>query len=78
MFVFPDQRFRRPNLAVVQAIILRQFDLRLKPEFRFPAGVVHMDVEPGLFAREEKEPESVLAKDCRAQGLFFQHLTSIR
>jgi hypothetical protein len=30
--VFPDQRFRRPNLAVVQPVILRQFNLRLKPE----------------------------------------------
>ena len=61
--MFPDQRFGRPNLAVVQAVILRQFNLRLKPELRFPARVVHMDVEPGLLAREEKEPESVLAKE---------------
>jgi len=34
--VFPDQRFRRSNLAVVQAIILRQLNLRLKPEFASP------------------------------------------
>jgi hypothetical protein len=32
--VFPDQRFGRPDLAVAQAVILRQFDLRLKPERR--------------------------------------------
>jgi len=70
MFVFPDQCFGRPNLAVVQPIILRQFNLRLKPEFRFPVGVVHVHVEPGLLSREEKEPESVLAKNCRAHGLF--------
>jgi hypothetical protein len=33
--------------------------------------VVHVDVKAGFLAREEKEPESVLAKDCRAQGLLF-------
>ena len=75
--MFPDQSLGRPNLAVVQAVILRQFDLRLKPEFRFPVRVMNVHVEPGLLAREEKEPESVLAKDCRAQGLFFRHLTVI-
>jgi hypothetical protein len=50
MFVFPDQRFRRPNLAVVQPVILRQFNSRLKPEFRFPVRVMHMHAEPGLLA----------------------------
>jgi hypothetical protein len=72
MFVFPDQCFDRPNLAVVQAVILRQFNLRLKPEFGFPISVMDMYVEAGFLAREEKEPESTLAKDCRAQGLFFR------
>jgi hypothetical protein len=71
IFVFPDQSLGRPNLAVVQAVILRQFNLRLKPELRFPVRVVHVDVKAGFLAREEKEPESVLAKDCRAQGLLF-------
>jgi hypothetical protein len=28
---------------------------------------VHVDVKPGLLAREEKEPEAVFAEDCRAQ-----------
>jgi hypothetical protein len=73
--VFSDQILGRPNLAVVQPIILRQFDLRLKAEFRFPVGVVYVHVEPGLLSREEKEPESILAKDCRTQDLFFRHLT---
>jgi len=75
IFVVSEQSLGRPNLAVVQPVILRQFDLRLKPEFRFPVGVVHVHVEPGLLSREEKEPESILAKDCRTQGLFFRHLT---
>jgi hypothetical protein len=38
MFVFPDQRFGRPNLAVVQPVILRQFDLWLKPDFASPSA----------------------------------------
>jgi hypothetical protein len=71
MFVFPDQSLGRPNLAVVQAVILRQFNLRAKPELRFAVGVVHVDVKPGFLAREEKEPESILAKDRRAHGLIF-------
>ena len=69
--MFPDQRFGRPNLAVVQPVILRQFDLWLKPEFRFAICVMHVHVEPGFLARKEKEPESVFAKDRRAQGLLF-------
>ena len=72
---FPDQSLGRPNLTVVQAVILRQFNLRLKPELRFPVSMMHMHVKPGFLAREEKEPESVLAKDRRAQGLFFRQLT---
>jgi len=70
MFVFPDQCFGRPNLAVVQAVILRQFNRGLKPELRLPVGVMHMHMKPGFLAREEKEPESVFAKNCRAHGLF--------
>ena len=73
--MFPDQSLGRPNLTVVQAVILRQFDLRLKPELRFPISAMHVHVEPGFLAREEEEPESVLAKDRRAQGLCFRQLT---
>ncbi|OGA19422.1 MAG: hypothetical protein A3H32_01495 [Betaproteobacteria bacterium RIFCSPLOWO2_02_FULL_63_19] len=74
--MFPDQRFGRPNLAVVQAVILRQFNRGLKPELRLPICVMHVYVKPGFLAREEKEPESVLTKDCRAQGVFFRQLTA--
>jgi hypothetical protein len=70
MFVFPDQCFGRPNLAVIQAVILRQFNRGLKPELRLPVRVMHVHVKPGFLAREEKEPKSILPKDCRAQGLF--------
>jgi hypothetical protein len=37
---------------------------------------MHVHLEPGFLAGEEKEPESILSKDRRAQGLFFKHLTS--
>jgi len=74
--VSPDQSFDRPDLAVVQAVILRQFNLRLKPVFRFSVSMMHVHVEPRLLAREEKEPKSALAKDCRTQELFLRQLTS--
>ena len=44
MFVFPDQRFRRPKLAVVQSVILRQFNLGLKPKFRLSVWMMHVHV----------------------------------
>ena len=72
MLVFADQRFGRPNLPVAQAVILRQFNRRLKPELRLPIRVMDVHMKPGFFAREEKEPEAVFAKNCRAHGLHFQ------
>lgn len=71
IFVFPDQRLRRPNLAVVQDVILRQFDQRLKPELSFPIGMIHVHVEPWFLAREEKEPEAILAKIVGLTRFFF-------
>jgi hypothetical protein len=68
--VFPDQRLGRPNLAVVQAIILRQFNLGLKPELGFAVCVMNVHMGSGFLARKEEEAESVLAKDRRAQELF--------
>src|SRR5687768_12497693 len=75
MFVFADQRLGRPNLAAVQAMILRQFNLRLKPELRFAVSVVHMNVQSGFLTREEKEPETILPKDRWAQWLPSRQLT---
>lgn len=73
--MFPDQCLGRPDLAVAQAVILRQFDRRLKPELRLAVGVVHVDVEAGFFSREEKESKAVFTKDGRTQGLQPQGLT---
>jgi hypothetical protein len=64
--VFPDQRFHRPELPVVQAVILRQFDARLKPELGLAVCAMDVDVKPGLLSREEKESEAGFTKDCRA------------
>jgi len=48
--VFPDQRLGHHNLAVVQAVILRQFNRRLKPELRFTVGVMHVHMKTGFLA----------------------------
>jgi hypothetical protein len=45
ILVFSDQRFGRPDPAVAQAVILRQFDLRLKPELGFAVSAVDVHVE---------------------------------
>lgn len=73
--MFPDQCFGRPDLAVAQAVILRQFDRWLKPELRFAVGVVHVDVEAGFFAGEEEETKAAFAEDGWAQGMRFRELT---
>ena len=54
--MFPDQRFGRPNLAVAQTVILRQFDLRLKPELGFAVRAVHVYVKAGFFGRKRSHP----------------------
>ena len=77
MLVFPDQRFGRPDLAVVHAVILRQFNRRLKPKLRLPVCVMDVHMKPGFFARKEKEPEAVLAKNCWTHGLYFRQLTLV-
>jgi hypothetical protein len=50
MFVFADQCFGRSDLAVVQSVILRQFNRWLKPELRFPVCVMRMYMESGFLA----------------------------
>ncbi len=73
--MFPDQCFGRPDLAVAQVVILRQFDRRLSPELRFAVGVMHVDVEAGFLAGKEEEAKAVLAEDGWAQGMRFGELT---
>jgi hypothetical protein len=77
MFVFPDQCLGRADLAVVQAMILRQFKHGLKPEFRFPIRVMHMNMKSGFLARKEEESEPIFAENCRAHGRCLRQLTSL-
>jgi len=48
--MFPDQGFGRPQLAVAQAVILRQFNRRLNPVFGFTIGAVHVYMQPRFLA----------------------------
>lgn len=75
--MFPDQRFGRSNLAVAQAVILRQFDLRLKPELGFAVCAVHVYVKAGLLAGEEEKAEAVLTEDGGTHGLFVLRVTRL-
>lgn len=59
-------------------IILRQFDARFKPKFGLPIGAIYMHVQPRFLAGEEKEPESVFAKNRRAQDLLPTPLKCVR
>jgi hypothetical protein len=54
------------DLAAVQPVILGHFDLWLKPEFRLTVGTMDVHVKTQLFAREEKEPETILTEDSGA------------
>ncbi len=69
--------FGRSNLAVIQAVILRQFNHRLKPELRLPVWMMHVHVEPGFLARKEEEPEPILAENRRAQEASVRQLIAI-
>ena len=53
-----DDLFHFPKLPSRHAIVSRQAHLRFKPELRFAAGTMYMDVHPGFFQRKEKEPIS--------------------
>ena len=53
-----DDLFNLPKLPSRHAVVSRQLHPWFKPELRFPAGTMHMDVHPGFFQREEKEPVS--------------------
>ena len=63
-------------------MILRQCNLRLKPEFRFPIRALHVHVTPWLFSGEEVKPILAVTKDGRTQCLSLRdrglsrHLTS--
>ena len=66
IFVFPNEPERCRDVAIAQAIILRQFNVRFKPEFRFPIGSVDVHVHSSFFARKEIKPKPSAPEDGRA------------
>jgi hypothetical protein len=54
-----DEFGDRAELAMVQPEILRQLDVRFKPELGLAVGTGDMDVWPPLFAGKEKEAETI-------------------
>src|SRR6266403_3823858 len=59
---------RRTDLLVRQTIIVRQGNRRLKPKLGLPVGTLHVNVYPGLFAREKVKPKAAIAEYCGAHG----------
>jgi uncharacterized DUF497 family protein len=59
---------RRTDLLVRQTIIVRQGNRWLKPKFGLAVGTLHVNVYPGLFAREKVKPKAAIAEYCGAHG----------
>jgi hypothetical protein len=66
MLVPPDEFESRAQSPSSEAIVLRQLNLRLKPELRFSFNVVHMHMRTEFLPREEEKPKTLLAEDRRA------------
>lgn len=58
-----DELFNFPQLCAREAVVLRQFNIRLQPIFRLTIRTNHVYVHPRLLAREEKETVSFLPKN---------------
>ena len=67
-----DQGRYGPDLTVIQAMILRQRNLWLKPEFGFPVRALHMYMPTRLLAGEEVKPIMPSAKNCGAHALSLR------
>jgi hypothetical protein len=52
----------RADLLVRQPVIVRQSNGWLKPELGLAVGTLHMNVHPGLFAREKVKSEAAIAE----------------
>jgi hypothetical protein len=59
---------RRTDLLVRQTIIVRQGNRWLKPKLGLAVGTLHVNVYPGLFAREKVKPKAAIAEYCGAHG----------
>jgi hypothetical protein len=56
------------DFALGDAVILRQFDARLKPDLQFPVGCFDVDVHAFLLPREEVEPVRPVAEHSRTHA----------
>jgi len=72
---FVDMRLhqlpRRLQVALAHADILRRFDARLNPKFRFSVSTLHVDVHPRLFAGKEIEAITGLSEYRRTHPISF-------
>jgi hypothetical protein len=53
IFMLPNQSKGRGDYPGGQAEVGSELDVGLEPELCLPRGVLHMDVHPSLFPREE-------------------------
>ena len=72
--VFLDQGLCSPDLVVIQAIILRQRYLWLKPEFRFPIRALHVHVAPQLLTGEKVKAIAPNSQDGRTHDSCISRL----
>jgi len=47
--MLPNEPERCRDLTITQAVILREFDVWIKPKLRFPIGPMNMHMHPSFF-----------------------------
>jgi len=57
---------RQAQLSLVEAMIVRQLDSRLKPVLGLAIGALHVNVHTHFFTREEVESKTILPKNSGA------------
>jgi hypothetical protein len=62
LFVFLDQSLDSAEVLSAELVVPGQLNLRLDPELGLTVRRLHMDVHALLLAREEEEPERLLAE----------------
>src|SRR5580765_661886 len=65
IFSLANHSERCTHRGLAQPVVLSQFDFRFQPELSFATVTLNMNVDPGLFAGKEVEPEPAFLEDCR-------------
>lgn len=68
MLLHEPQSGRKPPLA--QPVVLRNRDLRLKPDFRLACFVMNVNMHSRFFSREEVEPIPPRPKNRRTHRVI--------